>query len=69
MTRKGALSVTPLRTPPRVGLAGHCPAPLACGEGAAHCTVTLPPLALGGMGGEALRGQSLCMIATTCHPL
>jgi hypothetical protein len=47
-TRKGALSVTPLRSPPRVRLAGHCPGSLTKDEGAApaqwpaHAMQTLP---------------------------
>jgi hypothetical protein len=45
---KGALSVTPLRSPPRVRLAGRCPGSLAKSAGAAptqwpaHAIQTLP---------------------------
>ena len=60
--------MTPLRMATRVALADPAPAPLACAEGAGPpqrpglCTSTLPPLALGGWGGDALR--PIDMVAT-----
>ena len=59
--KEGGLVSDPLRSPPRVRLAGCWPGPLAKRPGAApaqwpaHAMQTLPPLALGGMGGDALK--------------
>ena len=58
---KGALSVTPRLGAPRIPGIHQPPAPLAASEGPAPAQWpgpyihTLPPLALGGMGGDGLR--------------